>query len=60
MKKNIYYRVNDDCEGPVVYETLDEALEYLKDCLEGIDFEFPVKIEKVQMTKDKFNELPEM
>ena len=59
-EKNTYYRVKDDCKSPMVFEDLDGALEYLKSCLEGIDDEFPVSIEKIQMTANQFNELPEL
>ena len=58
-KKKTFYRVNDNCESPVIHETLEEAIQYLKDCLEGIDNGCPVSIEKVQMTQNQFNSLPE-
>lgn len=58
--KNIYYRVKDNCESPVVFETLEEAIEYLKNCLDGINNECPVSIEKVEMTSDAYNQLVEM
>lgn len=60
MKKETYYRVKDGCECPVVFETLEEAIEYLKDCLYGINNESPVSIEKVEMTRHHFNQLTEM
>jgi hypothetical protein len=58
--KQTYFRVNDNCETPMVFETFDEALDYLKDCIEGIDFECPVSIEKIEMTSDQFNQLGEL
>ena len=58
-KLDTYYRVSDGCESPLIFETIEEALEYFKDCLDGIDYGFPVSIEKVKMTANQFNSLPE-
>ena len=58
--KSIFYRVKDGVESPMVFETLEEALEYLKDCLYGINNEMPISIEKTEMTGDQFNQLVEM
>ena len=57
--KHTYYRVSDGCEQPMIFETIEEALEYLKDCLDGINNGSPVSIEKVEMTRNQFNQLPE-
>lgn len=58
--KNTYYRVKDGVESPMLFETLEQAIEYLKDCLYGIDIDSPVSIEKTEMTADQFNQLPEL
>lgn len=57
--ENTYYRVDDHCEQPMIFETVEEAIEYLTACLEGINYECGISIEKVQMTRNQFNQLPE-
>jgi hypothetical protein len=59
MELNEYYKVEDDCEGPMIFEDIADAVDYMKACLEGIDYEYPIKISKVQMTAKKYSELPE-
>lgn len=58
--KDTYYRVNDNCEQPMIFESLDEALEYLKACLDGINNDSPISIEKTLMSREKFNQLEEL
>lgn len=57
-RKKIYYRVEDDCVSPMIME-LDEAMEYAKECLEGITVGMPIKITPVEMTEAQFSQLPE-
>lgn len=58
--KKIYYKVNDNCEYPMICETLEGALDYLKDCLDGIGNKCPISIEKIEMTSDDYKQLPEL
>lgn len=60
MKKIICYRVDDNCDVPVIYDDLTAALEYVKDLMEGIDERFPIKIERIDMTQREFDTLPEL
>lgn len=57
-RKKMYYRVEDDCVPPCVFE-LDEAMEYAKECLEGRTPDMPIKITPVEMTEAQFSQLPE-
>lgn len=57
MKKT-FYRVNDYCESPQIYETLESALEQVKELLNGIDIDYPIEITKIKMTQDEYNQLP--
>lgn len=59
-KKITVYVVNDDCYESIIYDDLESATEYLKECLDGIDFNYEVGITKKQMTRKEFNNLPEM
>lgn len=56
----ICYKVEDGCEGPVIFDDIDQAIEYLRDCLEGIDFYFPIQITMIKKTQEDFNKLPEL
>lgn len=59
-KKIVCYKVDDDCDTPVLYDDLDMAIQTVKDLLDGIDFGYAIKIIKVEMTQEEFDNLPEL
>ncbi len=54
-----FYRVVDDTVSNIVFETKEEALEYVGDCLDGRTPYMPIKVMVINMTKDEFNQLKE-
>ena len=58
--KTTHYKVDDDCETPVIYDDLQSAIECVKEMLDGIDVGYAIKISKVAMTKKAFEKLPEL
>lgn len=58
--KKIYYKVDDECETPLIYEDIDMALETIKDLLEGMGKGGKVTITAVEMTPKEFNNLLEL
>ncbi len=59
MKKIICYKVDDDCDTPIIYDDLEAAISCVKEMLDGIDTGYEIKISKKLMTKKEFEELPE-
>lgn len=58
--KRTYYKVEDDCEVPQIFEDLDHAIEIVKELVDAIDHGYPIKITKIKMTRKEFEALPEM
>lgn len=60
MKKITVYKIEDDAEVPQLVDRFDHAVEIVKELVYAIDFGYPIKITKLEMTQKEYDKIPEL